>query len=119
MANLSMLIAFTFLQIWLPPCQTSPVLPCSTELVEKILGMWNGPVAPVPAAEEEEEVRQAGQAANQASFLHQLDLLCRRHLSQAMKQLKSSQVSVSGNHYVLNCITHPCTDDECELLLTQ
>ena len=77
---------------WLTPCQVSLVLPCSTKLVKKILGMWNGPVAPVPAAEKGEEVQQAGQAANQASLLHQLDLLCRRHLSQAMQQLRSSQV---------------------------
>lgn len=63
------------------------------QLKQQIMEMWKGPVAAVPSAEAEEEARQASRAANQASLLHQLDLRCRRQLSQAMQHLNSKQVS--------------------------
>lgn len=62
-------------------------------LIQQFMDMWKGPVAAVPSAEAEEEARQASQAANQGSRLHQLDLRCRRQLSQAMQHLNSNQVS--------------------------
>ena len=71
---------------------------CSNQVVEsllnKILERWKKPVALLPSTEAEEEARQASREANKASLLHQLDLMCRRHLSETMQQLTSSKVNV-------------------------
>ncbi len=54
--------------------------------------MWKGP-AETPAALE--QAKQAGQAANRSSLLHQLDLFCRKQISDTMQQLKTELVSMA------------------------
>ena len=69
---------------------------CSSNILQEIVERWGGPAVPLTSAAEDEEARKAGQAANQASLLHRLDLQCRRQLSEAMQQLQSRQVSLAG-----------------------
>ena len=84
-------------------------------LPDKILESWKGPVAPVPSTQAEEEARDVSRAANQSSLIHQLDLQCRRHLSEAMQQLISLQVSrwtimainLSSSDQVTRRVHHP------------
>lgn len=54
--------------------------------------MWKDPVQPVADAATLEQTRQDGQAANKLSLQHQLDLFCRKAVSEAMQQLKADQV---------------------------
>lgn len=54
--------------------------------------MWQHPVEPVADAATLEQTRQDGQAANKLSLQHQLDLFCRKAMSEAMQQLKAVKV---------------------------
>ena len=54
--------------------------------------MWNDPVQPVADAATLEQTRQDGQAANKLSLQHQLDLFCRKAVSETMQQLKADKV---------------------------
>ncbi len=64
----------------------------SDEVWQQILGMWNDPVQPVADAATLEQTRQHGQAANKLSLQHQLDLFCRKAVSETMQQLKADKV---------------------------
>lgn len=63
----------------------------SEEIWQKILGMWKDPVQPVADAAILEQTKQHGQAANKLSLQHQLDLFCRKAISDTMQQLKANE----------------------------
>ena len=71
------------------------VVACSEGVWQQILGRWKGPVEPLADAAALEQAKQGGQAANQMSLQHQLDLFCRRAVSETMQQLKADQVRVT------------------------
>ena len=54
--------------------------------------MWKDPVQLVADAATLEQTRQDGQAANKLSLQHQLDLFCRKAVSETMQQLKADKV---------------------------
>ncbi|DBA77203.1 TPA: hypothetical protein ACH3X1_009774 [Trebouxia sp. C0004] len=53
--------------------------------------MWKDPVQPFADAATLEQTRQHGQAANKLSLQHQLDLSCRKAISETMQQLKANK----------------------------
>ena len=54
--------------------------------------MWKDPVQPVADAATLEQTRQHGRAANELSLQHQLDLFCRKAVSEIVQQLKANKV---------------------------
>ncbi|KAL0046895.1 hypothetical protein WJX82_001058 [Trebouxia sp. C0006] len=63
----------------------------SNTIWQQILGMWKDPVQLVADAATLEQTRQDGQAANKLSLQHQLDLFCRKAVSETMQQLKADK----------------------------
>ncbi|DBA80167.1 TPA: hypothetical protein ACH3X2_007636 [Trebouxia sp. C0005] len=63
----------------------------SDEIWQQILGMWKDPVQPVADAATLEQTRQHGRAANELSLQHQLDLFCRKAVSEIVQQLKANK----------------------------
>lgn len=63
----------------------------SNKVWQQILGMWKDPVQQVADAAALEQSRQRGQAANKLSLQHQLDLFCRKTVSETMQQLKADE----------------------------
>ena len=47
---------------------------------------------PLPDPQAFQEAKAAGQAANKASLVHELDLFCRTEISHAMQKLTSDKV---------------------------
>ena len=59
---------------------------------QMIQDSWGPPLKPLADPLALESGRQAGQAANAASVVHDLDLFCRKELSRTMQQLRADQV---------------------------
>ena len=75
---------------------------CRQQIWAQIWEMWGPPVDPLPDPQAVQEAKLAGQAANRASLVHELDLFCRAEISNAMQKLASDKV-LSGLLHVDTC----------------
>ena len=73
-------------------CELLMVDACRQKIWAQIWEMWGPPVDPLPDPQAVQEAKLAGQAANKASLVHELDLFCRTEISNAMQKLASDKV---------------------------